>query len=65
MKRGSTDVLRVIDGRRISIAAMSLEIAQGALDCIVEVFQGAGAIRTDDSRILGHSMEAGEIATRC
>lgn len=31
--KGFADALRVIDGGRISIAAMSLGIAQGALDC--------------------------------
>ena len=34
--KGFTDALRVIDGGRISIAAMSLGIAQGALDCSVK-----------------------------
>ncbi|MDA2934303.1 acyl-CoA dehydrogenase family protein [Acidobacteria bacterium AH-259-D05] len=33
---GFTDALKVIDGGRISIAAMSLGIAQGALDCSIK-----------------------------
>ena len=40
MKRGSTDVLRVIDCGRIRIVAMSLGITQGTLDCSVKYFRG-------------------------
>ena len=41
---GFIQAMKVLDGGRISIAALSLGIAKGALDCSVQVFKGAGAI---------------------
>ncbi len=56
--QGFVDAMRVLDGGRISIAALSLGMAEGAYEVGAQVFQGARAIRQADQRIPGDSMEA-------
>ena len=56
---GFIDAMRVLDGGRISIAALALGMAEGAYECALQVFQAAQAIRQSHQRISGHPVEAG------
>jgi len=42
LNRGFIDTLKVLDGGRISIGALGLGLAQGALDCALEYAKGGG-----------------------
>ena len=54
--QGFPDAMKVLDGGRISIAALSLGMAEGASKR-AEVFQAAPAVRQSDQRISGDPME--------
>ncbi len=57
--QGFVDAMRVLDGGRISIAALGLGMAQGAYECRPQVQQAAQAVRQAHQRIPGHPVEAG------
>ena len=50
---GFIDAMKVLDGGRISIAALGLGMAQGRLRSRTELLQGAQAVRQADQRISG------------
>ena len=56
---GFVDAMRVLDGGRISIAAMAVGIARGALDAALEICEGTAAVRESDCGVPGHAMETG------
>ena len=62
--KGFTDALRVIDGGRISIAAMSLGIAQGALDCSLKYAREREQFGRRISEFQGIQWKLAEMATR-
>ena len=45
---GFVDSLRILDGGRISIAALSVGMAQGAYDAALQVLEAAEAVRPSD-----------------
>ena len=47
-----------LDGGRISIAALSVGIAQGAYEAAVKYAEGPAAVRQADRRLSGHSVQA-------
>ena len=57
--QGFPDAMRVLDGGRISIAALSLGMARGRLRGGAEIFQTAPAVRQGDQRFPGDPVEAG------
>ncbi|MEE8349603.1 MAG: acyl-CoA dehydrogenase family protein [Acidobacteriota bacterium] len=61
---GLTDALRVIDGGRISIAAMSLGIAQGALDCSLKYAREREQFGQKISEFQAIQWKLAEMATR-
>jgi alkylation response protein AidB-like acyl-CoA dehydrogenase len=56
---GFIDAMRVLDGGRISIAALSLGMAQGAYEAALKYSKERQAIRQGDRRIPGDPVEAG------
>ena len=56
---GFVDAMRVLDGGRISIAALSLGMAEGRLRSRAQVFQAAAAVRQIHQQFSGNSVEAG------
>ncbi len=56
---GFVDSLRILDGGRISIAALSVGTAQGAYEAALEIFQAAQTIRPAHLRISIHPEQAG------
>ena len=62
--KGFTDALKVIDGGRISIAAMSLGIAQGALDCSLKYSREREQFGRKISEFQGVQWKLAEMATR-
>lgn len=61
---GFEDALRVIDGGRISIAAMSLGIAQGALDCSIQYSKEREQFGQKISEFQAIQWKLAEMATR-
>ena len=61
---GFEDALRVIDGGRISIAAMSLGIAQGALDCSIQYSKEREQFGKKISEFQAIQWKLAEMATR-
>ena len=61
---GFEDALRVIDGGRISIAAMSLGIAQGALDCSIQYSKEREQFGHKISEFQAIQWKLAEMATR-
>ena len=61
---GFVDAMRVLDGGRISIAALSLGMARRRLRSGAEVFQTAQAVRQGDQRFSGDPVEAGRHGNR-
>ena len=59
---GFVDSLRVLDGGRISIAALSVGMAQGAYDAALQVLQVAEAVWPADLGVPGHPAETGRMA---
>jgi alkylation response protein AidB-like acyl-CoA dehydrogenase len=55
--QGFPDAMRVLDGGRISIAALSLGMAEGAYEA--EIFQAAQTVRQGHQRFPGNPVEAG------
>ena len=55
---GFIDALKVLDGGRISIAALGVGMAQGAYEAALALFQTAKAVRKADLRISGNSVQA-------
>ena len=55
---GFIDAMRVLDGGRISIAALSLGMAEGAYDARSKYSKAAPAVRQSHQRISGHPVEA-------
>ena len=60
---GFIDAMRVLDGGRISIAALGLGMAQGRLRSGAEVFEAAQAVRQGDQRVPGHALKLADMAT--
>ena len=56
---GFVDSLRILDGGRISIAALSVGTAQGAYEAALKYSQAAQAVRPADFRVSGHPVQAG------
>ncbi len=56
---GFIDAMRVLDGGRISIAALALGIGRGRAGCGIEICEGAAAVWKGDCRVSGHPVEAG------
>ena len=56
---GFVDSLRILDGGRISIAALSVGTAQGAYDAALALLQTAPPVRPADLGIPGHPEQAG------
>ena len=56
---GFVDALRILDGGRISIAALAVGIAQGAYEAALAIFQAAQTIRPLHFGIPGDSAQAG------
>ena len=56
---GFVDAMRILDGGRISIAALGLGMAQGAYDCALCLLQAAPAVRQSHQRVSSHPVEAG------
>ena len=56
---GFIDAMRVLDGGRISIAALSLGMAQGAYEAALQIFERAPAVRQGDRRVSGDPVETG------
>ena len=56
---GFIDAMRVLDGGRISIAALSLGIARGALDATLKYVERPSPVWEGHRRVSGYSMEAG------
>ncbi len=61
---GFIDSLRVLDGGRISIAALSVGVAQGAFRGGAQVLQAAQTVRTLHLGIPGHPEQAGRYGHR-
>ena len=57
---GFKDAMRVLDGGRISIAALSLGIARGALDAAMKYAKQRRAVWQGDQRVSGDSVQAGD-----
>ena len=57
--QGFVNSLQVLDGGRISIAALALGMAQGAYEAAAEIREAAQAIRQSHQRVSGHSIQAG------
>ena len=55
---GFIDAMRVLDGGRISIAALSLGMAEGAYEAALKYSQAAPAVWQGHQRISGDPMEA-------
>ena len=55
---GFVDSLRILDGGRISIAALSVGLAQGALRSGAEIFQASQTVRPAHLRVSGDSKQA-------
>lgn len=62
--QGFIDALRVLDGGRISIAAMALGIAQGALDCSIRYAQEREQFGRAISQFQGIQFKLADMATR-
>ena len=62
--KGFTDALRVIDGGGISIAAMSLGIVQGALDCSLKYAREREQFGRSISEFQGVQWKLAEMSTR-
>ena len=56
---GFVDSLRILDGGRISIAALSVGTAQGAYEAALEIFAAPQAIRPIYFGVPGHPAQAG------
>ena len=56
---GFIDAMRVLDGGRISIAALSLGMAEGAYEAALKYSKGAQTVRQSDQRLPGDPVEAG------
>ena len=56
--KGFQQFLEILDGGRISVAAMGVGLAQGAYDLALEVRAGAGAVRQADREVPGGPVPA-------
>ncbi len=56
---GFIDAMKVLDGGRISIAALGLGMAQGAYEAALKLLEGAQAVWQANQRIPGDRLQAG------
>ena len=56
---GFVNCLEILDGGRISIAALAVGMAQGAFEAALKYSKAAQAIRTTNCRVSSHSVQAG------
>jgi alkylation response protein AidB-like acyl-CoA dehydrogenase len=56
---GFVDAMKILDGGRISIAALALGMARGAYEAGARLFQAAAPVRQTDLRVPGGATHAG------